>query len=914
MPYEMMTYVVLFILISLITGFLITYLLDVGHVNSRTNNHELVIRPTLNSISDHHFTTPSSHHLPYSLMERIVYGVVIGLGLHTWVVYLFSLLWGLQDRCIYLSISLLIVFSLIFIIFRWNTLKMGVKDEVLRIKNDFLLNRLSYYIHIAVFLFFAVIFLRLFYRTIIWHEDGMYIGLPNNYGDLPLHLGYITSFAWGNNIPPQNPSLAGKALTYPIMSDFLSAIFLKLGLGFREILFIPGLVLTVAFYGVLYYFTIRLTRRRLAAIIAPFIFFFAGGFGFYHFFQDIANRDASLWSFLMHLPRDYTKITSLNYHWITPLTCLNVPQRAFLFGFPITMLIFILLYTGIEARRQKPGGEIQDTGDMGEGAGGRGDGSGIRDQVSGVKTYTDTDRRKEFLFAGIAAGALPFFHTHSFLALLMVSLPLALIFWDWRRWSLFFLPAFILSLPQLLYLWVHVEGEGFFKISLGWMAGEENFLWFWLKNTGIFWFVFAWGLVAIFLFKSPVCLVRTGSLARGRHNAAGYFCLSFLIPFILPNLVLFAPWSWDNIKILIYWFLGATPVAAYGLSCLYKWPLVDTHASWYRSRHFKIALRLVFFVVMLILTLAGGIDVFRYSIAPIYGWKEFSLEEIGLARRISVETPADSVFLAAPIFNHPVFLSGRKTLMGYPPHIWSHGYKDVHELELDIKKMLMGKPEAISLINRYKPDYVTIGPHERRSGVNKAFFDVNYECIMTTDHYSVYDLTKRTERPGGLDKPGFGLPVRETQADLVDNDMQTAIKQGHGLEVKYYSNLSWEGEAVYEEVSGSIEFDWPNEDAKQIPSPFSAIWSGYIDIPSTGTYTFKLTSDDGSWLYIDDKLIIDNGGYHAFRAIRGDAHLEEGKHKMMIKYFDAGGGAIINLLWIPPGGMESKIPVTNLYR
>lgn len=89
----------------------------------------------------------------------------------------------------------------------------------------------------------------------------MYIGLPNNYGDLPLHLAYITSFVWGNNIPPQDPSFAGEKLVYPFLSDFLSAIFLKLGLDFRDILFIPGLLLTISLYCVLYYFTYRLTKK-----------------------------------------------------------------------------------------------------------------------------------------------------------------------------------------------------------------------------------------------------------------------------------------------------------------------------------------------------------------------------------------------------------------------------------------------------------------------------------------------------------------------------------------------------------------------------------------------------------------------------------------------------------------------------
>ena len=195
-----------------------------------------------------------------------------------------------------------------------------------------------------------------------------------------------------------------------------------------------------------------------------------------------------------------------------------MPQRALLFGFPITMLIFTLLYTGIEHKKWR-----------------------------------------EFLFAGVLAGVLPFFHSHSFLAVLMVTIPLGLIFWDWRKWFLFFMPAFILSLPQVLYLSGHVGGGSFFKSNFGWMAGKEHFLWFWLKNTSLFWPVLIGGFVVIFVRKNgrpPLRLV--------------FYVLPFFILFLLPNLILFAPWNWDNIKILIYWFLGVTPIAAFAMTCLYK--------------------------------------------------------------------------------------------------------------------------------------------------------------------------------------------------------------------------------------------------------------------------------------------------------------------------------------------------------
>ncbi|MDR4508003.1 MAG: PA14 domain-containing protein [Candidatus Brocadiaceae bacterium] len=795
-----MAFVFLFIIISLIAGFLITYYLSAR----------------------------------YSLFERTAYGMVIGLGLHTWIAYLFSFLWGLQSKSLYATLTLSVVFCATFTLFHWILLKENVLSEIRTIKNDFLVNKVSYFIHIAIFSFFSTIFCRLFYRTIIWKKDGIYAGLGNNFGDLPLHLAYITSFAWGNNIPPQNPIFAGDKLTYPILSDFLSAIFLKLGLNFRDMLFIPGFLLTVCFYCILYYFTYRVTKRRLSAIIATFLFFFSGGFGFFYFFQDIANSSQSLWAFLNHLPRNYTKIEPLNYHWITPLTCLNVPQRSFLFGFPITLLIFSLLYTGIEQ-----------------------------------KNY------REFLFAGILAGTLPFFHAHSFLAIIVVIVPLGLLFWNWRKWFLFLMPAFILSVPQVLYLTGHVEGGGFFKLHFGWMSGKENFLWFWLKNTGIFWFVVIGGFVMIFYFR------------KGTFQS-GLYALPFLLLFLLPNLILFAPWKWDNIKIFIYWFLGMIPVTAFGLTLLYE------------TKRFKIPSRVGFFIILFFLTAAGGIDVYKYAIAPVNGWKEYSTEEIELANRISLETPVDAIFLTTRKHNHPVYLSGRKTLMGHPFHLWSHGYTGKTKRAEDILYMMSGKLGAIPIIESYRLHYAVVGPPEKDMYVNRFFFSRNYECIISTKNYSVYDLKKK--------KQSITLSNEFSQEGDKDTAPHSAFEQKKGFYACYYNNMEWKGKPIHEAIEPTIEFQWNHEYEKPVRSPFSILWKGYIDIHRLGTYTFTVTSDDGSWLYVDDILVVDNGGIHAKKSVSGTISLEKGKHKIMIKYFDKKGGAIMRLMWTPPGEKESPVP------
>jgi alpha-L-fucosidase len=73
------------------------------------------------------------------------------------------------------------------------------------------------------------------------------------------------------------------------------------------------------------------------------------------------------------------------------------------------------------------------------------------------------------------------------------------------------------------------------------------------------------------------------------------------------------------------------------------------------------------------------------------------------------------------------------------------------------------------------------------------------------------------------------------------------------------------------------------------------VFDGYVHIPSTGLYRFALTSDDGSRLLINDKIVVDNDGLHGSETIEGTAALAAGPHKIRVEYFNKTGGATLNL-------------------
>jgi undecaprenyl-diphosphatase len=126
----------------------------------------------------------------------------------------------------------------------------------------------------------------------------------------------------------------------------------------------------------------------------------------------------------------------------------------------------------------------------------------------------------------------------------------------------------------------------------------------------------------------------------------------------------------------------------------------------------------------------------------------------------------------------------------------------------------------------------------------------------------------------------------------------------HGLQGRYYANESWDGPPALTTVDPVISLK------KQIMSErtgnfdrSSAIWEGYIFAPKSSTYRFSVNSDDGSWVYLDGTLLIDNGGIHPAKQADKEISLSRGTHSLRIKYFDAGGEGNIDFQW-----MEIRTP------
>ena len=95
---------------------------------------------------------------------------------------------------------------------------------------------------------------------------------------------------------------------------------------------------------------------------------------------------------------------------------------------------------------------------------------------------------------------------------------------------------------------------------------------------------------------------------------------------------------------------------------------------------------------------------------------------------------------------------------------------------------------------------------------------------------------------------------------------------------------------------------------------FALTYTGYIKIPEDGLYTFYTTSDDGSAVLIDNKLVVNNDGQHAMVERSGTAMLNSGYHKIELLFFQAGGGMGLDVSIKGPHMEKQIIPEDILYR
>jgi hypothetical protein len=353
--------------------------------------------------------------------------------------------------------------------------------------------------------FFTPLFVYLWQTRMFIPRGTAYFSGGAAWADMCMHLAISNSFLLADNFPPVYTIFPPQPLRYPYLPDYLTALMMAWGLQAWQALTLTAVPIALACVGLLYYLARRITGSRAAAMLAPILFLYNGGVGFWYFFRDLWKHADAPWAFWLHPDQNYTRYWDAILHWSNVLVDTWLPQRASLFGFAAGFII-LTLYAMVWQRWAE---------------------SGDGDAWDGWRLLAA---------AGVVTGMLPLYHTFTYMAVGLVSGFLFLVA-PRRTWLAYWFPAVLIALPQLGGIADHATGHGFMYLNPFWMAhfDDRGPLVFFLRNLGL-----------PLLLIVPACLAAPPLWQR--------FYMAFVLLLGVTLTVSVSPHEYNNLKLMYYWY------------------------------------------------------------------------------------------------------------------------------------------------------------------------------------------------------------------------------------------------------------------------------------------------------------------------------------------------------------------------
>lgn len=208
---------------------------------------------------------------------------------------------------------------------------------------------------------------------------------------------------------------------------------------------------------------------------------------------------------------------------------------------------------------------------------------------------------------------------------------------------------------------------------------------------------------------------------------------------------------------------------------------------------------------------------------------------------------------------------------------------------IDSVEVEVVKPFA-DLLVRYTSDGSV--PHSD-SPIYEGPLTVTEECVL---HFRSYTSAGM---PGDIYRACY-CPAEYIDAVQTADDSLDA-----GLKAEWYE---YRGELCDSIETSSFNSSYITEGIyipEQVKGNIGLIFTGYLNIPEDGIYSFYTYSDDGSYIRIDGQMVVDSDGPHSRVERSGQAALKKGLHEVEARYFDHSGG-ILEAGWIMPDGERRR--------
>ncbi len=138
---------------------------------------------------------------------------------------------------------------------------------------------------------------------------------------------------------------------------------------------------------------------------------------------------------------------------------------------------------------------------------------------------------------------------------------------------------------------------------------------------------------------------------------------------------------------------------------------------------------------------------------------------------------------------------------------------------------------------------------------------------------------------------------------------------GTGLTGVYYPGPEFTGSSQ-KRNDARVNFSWDGASPMAgIPSEnWSAIWSGQVQAPSSGEWSFTTKSDDGVRLRVNGRTLIDDWTAHPTTERSGKIKLEaDVPYEITLEYRQVTAAAVMQLFWEGPNQPRQLMPTTRLF-
>lgn len=666
-------------------------------------------------------------------ITRILCGSVLGMVLLQWIPALLAFIFHFSITAHILAA----LFCAIIAAALFFTKKTSEGFLLISVQNLKKLAKKHYIFLILCSVTFILFCMMLSSHTLQLREDGFHTG-QCTYGDMNMHLGIITSIARQQTFPPYYSISPGSKLSYPFLCDSISSSIYLFGSSLRYAYMLPMyfafLQVMTGFYCIAYTWL----KKAAKACLAWYLFFYNGGLGFVYFLDWSNERAYQFKNIFTEFYETPTNLIGNNIRWVNVIVDMLLPQRATLFGYAVLFTCIWLLWRGVFQK--------------------------------------ETDL---FPVTALLTASLPMIHTHSFLAMALISAA-------WLLMSLcrqtnlkpgvnypgkfllaaFFALMYLLQLtnrqhgavdaPRFLYIcllglgilfgfglwqlrtyikenrWKHLLSTwGLYLVIILILALPQLFYWTFSQtsNSGFLTGRFNWGNQGDdflwFYVKNwgVILLLLIPAILYSKRKNLAIVSAGFLIWFVM-ELICFSPNPYDNNKLLYVAFIFFCCISAdYGYELYHKIKCMKGVTLW--------SMVFLFFAGISALLSMGRELVSDYTL--------YSSSHIEAALYVDENTPVNATILTNDRHvNEISSLTGRNIVNGAPNFLWTHGIYNQTRTD-DVKTMYEFPALSMELFHKYHVDYIMVSSWERNSyNVDEDALDAMFECTFAFNEIKLY--------------------------------------------------------------------------------------------------------------------------------------------------------------------------------